>query len=320
MSVQDETQYEVRVQLKQLTAEYTTSQFDFSTPVFVDTPKLQEWYQMTIQGQTLQFVDCPKKKQKQFPQYLKHDTITVQQNFVRMEDQKGTPEDPRLLIFSETRPMVRRTFEVVFNSKDVRNVVSERLAHDTAKASQRQIFGVSLLEYHKKSGLLFPSFLADATNYMKQTKNCFNLIVPTDLVITTCKSIENATPFQWSYSLAIEVLKYYFRSLPTPLIHPHTDYLRCFDQSGALIRTELMRLINSKCEEIYEVQSLLFTALSDLASERISKTPQNLASIFTPSLAWNQGGSMDKRMYALVEFLISNSKDIYLESSRLSFQ
>ena len=178
--------------------------------------------------------------------------------------------------------------------------------------NEKRVFGKSLVEYKMNHQHLYPQFLNDIFYVLKESKD--NFITPTSQkeIMMTINLIDKGTFIKnWNYSLGMEVLKIYLRSLPVPLIHPMKEYLSAFSPNGVLREETLEMIVHSKSEEIYSLQAQLFKTLFVVMKEKPSKVVEGLAKSMTMSLVWDVYEPVDGKMYDIVRCLIQNANKIY---------
>ena len=107
----------IKVQIKQIVAEYTTKQFEFNNPILIDTPKICDNYLVILTESELTLQDCPKKAGDR-RSLLNFTEMTV----LRLRNlhlvRKTPSDDPKSLKIQEVKPNSRKTFEFLFKTKD----------------------------------------------------------------------------------------------------------------------------------------------------------------------------------------------------------
>ncbi|GAB1222083.1 hypothetical protein ENUP19_0092G0038 [Entamoeba nuttalli] len=305
-----------KVIIKSLVAEYTTTQFDYSNPVYIDRPQLAEYYVMILTENELTLTDCPKKAFQRRSEFDFKDIIVLKIVNLKIIPSK-TIDDYKLLKIVETKPTCRRTFKIIFKNKEECRTWNQLLNEVINSNIKLQVFGVPLIDYHQRTNKLYPIILDEICEIMRNTNECFSQTVSQNEILMTLNLINKGIKVQkWNYTLATEVLKLYLRSLPFPLLHPSKEYLGSVNVDGILSKNDLSLLIHTKTEENIAVQKLLFTTFHFIANNQVIKTPRSIAEKMTPCLAWDSHDSLDKRMYDIVEFLISNATEIYKDDKK----
>ncbi|ELP88192.1 hypothetical protein EIN_224350 [Entamoeba invadens IP1] len=301
-----------KISLKQFRVEYTTTQYDFSYPTFTDNPPTVPCYNIYITESDVALTKCPKKDGKFWSSSEDAQALFFKMIYLSLELNSPKDVDSKSVMLVETKPFSKKILEIIFKSKDNKSIFLQKFQEYLTSTNAQKVFLCPLYDYHIKTHHLFPPFVKTCLDVLSTTEAPFYLETESNELFDTINAINNnslKTPP--SFSLSFQLLKYYFRALPSPLIQQTQDLFDVLKHEQSEQIQELKIYFSSIEKEVCALLAAFFQSLNTLSENSVNHTTQSLSSYFTLALSWDTIKPTDKRMFDVVQLMIKESKHIF---------